>query len=156
MDQICPKRVFPVENRKIAFVRAPMVVTYYVKLFCMGADRHNNISISLLLLFAETIRYHIWKPSNSDGICLHVKVGDSRNFVTINTYVPAVWLEMTLDLRASRRIKIERITIFIFSFCVALVTQLSGPALGVLKHHYITKRIGELLIGNSRFLIYIC
>ena len=49
--------------------------------------------------------------------------------------------------------KIEMITIFIFSFCIGLVTQLNGPALGVLKHHYITKRIRELLIGNSRFLI---
>ena len=54
----------------------------------------------------------------------------------------------------SRTFKIERITIFIFSFCIGLVTQLNGPALGVLKHHYITKRIRELLIGNSRFLIY--
>ena len=50
--------------------------------------------------------------------------------------------------------KIERITIFIFSFCIGLVTQLNGPALGVSKHHDITKIIRELLIGNSRFLIY--
>ena len=49
---------------------------------------------------------------------------------------------------------IRRTTIFIFSLCVGLVTQLNGSALGVLKHHYITKRIRELLIGNSRFLIY--
>ena len=49
---------------------------------------------------------------------------------------------------------IRRTTIFIFSFCLGLVTQLNGSALGVLKHHYITKRIRELLIGNSRFLIY--
>ena len=49
--------------------------------------------------------------------------------------------------------KIEMITIFIFSFCIGLVTQLNGPALGVLKHHYITKRIRELLIGNSRFFV---
>ena len=41
----------------------------------------------------------------------------------------------------------------IFSFCIGLVTQLNGPALGVLKHHYIIKRIREFLIGNSRFLI---
>ena len=52
-------------------------------------------------------------------------------------------------------LKIEKITIFIFSFCIGLVTQLNDPALGVLlKHHYITKGIRELLIGNSRFLIY--
>ena len=53
-----------------------------------------------------------------------------------------------------RTFKFERITIFILSFCIGLVTQLNGPVLGVLKHHYITKRIRELLIGNSRFLIY--
>ena len=41
-----------------------------------------------------------------------------------------------------------------FSFFIGLVTQLNDPALGVLKHHYITERIPELLIGNLRFLIY--
>ena len=45
--QICPERVFPVENRKIA--------TYYIKLFRTGADKRNGIFISLLLLVAETI-----------------------------------------------------------------------------------------------------
>ena len=54
----------------------------------------------------------------------------------------------------SRKFKIERITIFIFSFCIGILKQVNRPALGVLKHHCITKRIRELLIGNSRFLIY--
>ena len=54
----------------------------------------------------------------------------------------------------SRTFNIHRTTIFIFSFCIGLVTQLNGSAWGVLKHHYITKRIRELLIGNSRFLIH--
>ena len=49
---------------------------------------------------------------------------------------------------------IERATTVIFSFCIGLVTQLDGSALGVLKHHYIAKRIREPLIGSSRFLIY--
>ena len=31
-----------------------MVVTYYITLFQMGADRHNGILMSLLLLVAET------------------------------------------------------------------------------------------------------
>ena len=44
--------------------------------------------------------------------------------------------------------------IFIFSFCKGLETQLNGSALVALKHHYITKRICELLIDNLRFLIY--
>ena len=33
-----------------------MVVTYYIKLFCTGADRHNGILMSLLRLVAETKR----------------------------------------------------------------------------------------------------
>ena len=53
-----------------------------------------------------------------------------------------------------RACNIERTTIFIFSFSIGLVTQLNGSALGVLKHHYITKRTRELLVGNLRFLIH--
>ena len=49
---------------------------------------------------------------------------------------------------------IRRTTIFFFSFCTGLVNRLNGSALGVLKHHYITKKVCEHLIGNSRFLIY--
>ena len=45
-------------------------------------------------------------------------------------------------------------TMFVSSFCIGLATQLNDAALGVLKHHYISKRIRELLIGNSRFLIH--
>ena len=46
------------------------------------------------------------------------------------------------------------ITIFIFPFCLGLVAQINGTALEVLNNIYITKRIRQLLIGNSRFLIY--
>ena len=46
---------FPVENRKTALVRASMVVTYCIKLFHLGTDRHNGILMSVLLLVAETI-----------------------------------------------------------------------------------------------------
>ena len=53
-----------------------------------------------------------------------------------------------------RTFKIERITIFIFFFCIGLGMQLNSPALGVLNHHYIAKRIREFLIDNSRSLIY--
>ena len=54
----------------------------------------------------------------------------------------------------ARTFKIERITIIIFSFCIGAVTQLNGPALEVLKHYYIAKRIGKPPIGNSRSLIH--
>ena len=54
-DQICPKREFPVENGKITLVHALMVLTYYIKLFLTGADRHNGILVSLLVLVAAAI-----------------------------------------------------------------------------------------------------
>ena len=52
-NKICPKRVFPVDNGKIALERALMVVAYYIKLFCTEADRRNGILMSLLLLVAD-------------------------------------------------------------------------------------------------------
>ena len=48
MCKFCPKRVFLVENAKIAFLRASMVRS--------GAHSHNGILMSLLLLVAETIK----------------------------------------------------------------------------------------------------
>ena len=53
LNKICPKRLFPVDNGKIALERAFMVVTYYIKLFCTEADRRNGILMSLLLLVAD-------------------------------------------------------------------------------------------------------
>ena len=52
LDQIFPKRVFPVKKGKIPLVRVSMAVT-----FRTGADKHNGILMSLLLLAAETKRY---------------------------------------------------------------------------------------------------
>ena len=61
-DQIRPKRKFLVENGKIALVNACMLVTYYIKLFRTGAERHNDIIMALLLLAAEkTKRYICWE-----------------------------------------------------------------------------------------------
>ena len=54
-DQIYPRREFLLENGKIALKRASTVVIYYIKLFRTGANRHNGILMSLLLLDAETI-----------------------------------------------------------------------------------------------------
>ena len=51
-----PKKEFPVENGKVALVHSSMVVTYYIKLFCTGADRRNGILMSLLFQVAETIK----------------------------------------------------------------------------------------------------
>ena len=44
-------------NAKIALLHASMVVTYYIRLFWVGADRHNSILMSLLLLVAEIYPY---------------------------------------------------------------------------------------------------
>ena len=64
------------------------------------------------------------------------------------------WWNDGLWARSYQGLYIRRTTIFVFSFCIGLVIQLNVSALWVLKHHYITKRIRELLSGNSRFLIY--
>ena len=47
-------------NARIALLRASMVVTFYIKLFRTGADRHNGILMSLLLLVAETTNNLSW------------------------------------------------------------------------------------------------
>ena len=44
-----------------------MVVTYYIKLFRSGAERHNGILMSLLLLVAETIKQ---KVGNGLSVCV--------------------------------------------------------------------------------------
>ena len=95
------------------------------------------------------------------------KTGQSQNFRSQNLpkfcqsqkflsqkLIPHFFFFYNKNFGQPRTFKIERITIFILSFRVGLVTQLNGPALGVLKHHYIIKRIRELLIDNSRLLIY--
>ena len=71
-DQIWPKREFPVENRKIALVRASMVVTYCIETSRSGADRHNGILISLLPLVAETKinLYSKAKKSNTNNVLI--------------------------------------------------------------------------------------
>ena len=66
-----------------------------------------------------------------------------------DSFIGYLWLLVSMQGRY-----IRRTAIVIFSFFIRLVTQLNGSALGVLKQHYITKRICELLIGNSRFLIH--
>ena len=47
--------MFPVKNEKVALFFASMVVTYDIKFFCTGSDRHIHILMSLLLLVAVTI-----------------------------------------------------------------------------------------------------
>ena len=51
-----PEKGISVENGKIALVRASMVVTYYIKVFRAGADRHNSILMSFLLTFSTFIK----------------------------------------------------------------------------------------------------
>ena len=51
---MCPKKEFPFKNEKIALVRASIVVTYCIRVFCMRPDRHIDILMSLVLLVRET------------------------------------------------------------------------------------------------------
>ena len=51
------KGYFLVKNGKIVFLRAPMVVTYYIELFRTWTERRNGILMSILLLVAETVNH---------------------------------------------------------------------------------------------------
>ena len=110
MDQVCPKRVFPVKNGKsehhqwtldieLVWVRnfsldwqcwffgpylpikgvsgrqrktrtcacVHMVVTYYIKLFRTGVDRHHGILMSVLLLV--TFPHGGWQTPRYFNVC---------------------------------------------------------------------------------------
>ena len=54
----CWLSYFSNRNAKIALMRGSMVVTYYIKLFRTGTDRHNDILMSLLFLVAEPKRFY--------------------------------------------------------------------------------------------------
>ena len=49
-----------------------VVTTYYLKLFRRGADRHNDILISLLLLVAETIIIQVYLLHFSSAKSSHI------------------------------------------------------------------------------------
>ena len=42
-EQIFPNRIFPVKNGKVALLRVPMVITYYIKLFRTETYRRKGI-----------------------------------------------------------------------------------------------------------------
>ena len=46
-------------NEKTALLLAPMAVTYYIKFFWTGADRHKGILMYLFLLVVETKKSEI-------------------------------------------------------------------------------------------------
>ena len=64
----------------------------------------------------------------------------------------ALGYHLKLDIMYPKTFDIERTTIFIFYFCIGLVTQLNNSSFGISKDHFITIGIDKLLIGNSRFL----
>ena len=59
-------------NAKIALLRASVVFTYYIKLFLTGADKHNCILMSLLILDHVYMRHEV--NSNRLAISLWDKV----------------------------------------------------------------------------------
>ena len=61
-----PKKLFEVENRKIALLRASMVITNYIKFSRAEAHRHNSVLICLLILVGETIRIFVYKITENN------------------------------------------------------------------------------------------
>ena len=58
-------------NAKITLLCASMVITYYIKLSRTGADRHNGILMSFLLLVTETNIMFERKNRNSKILAKH-------------------------------------------------------------------------------------
>ena len=116
-------------------------------------DSPNNLKQKLLLFDNFSVKYELV----FDLTQIHTSLQRFLRMTNENDIISSAKLYKgflkQLYVKA-RTFKIERITIFFFSFCIGLATKLNDPALGVLKHHYITKRIREFLIGNSRLLIY--
>ena len=101
------------------------------------------------------LNYFLFLTSNyleNDDPVLHQSFECSLLDWTISLHIVRKLCNLLVPARA---FNIEKTTIFIFSFCIGLVTELNNSALGILKQHYIAKRIREVLIGNSGFLIQI-
>ena len=115
-------------------------------LFLYFFQNERNITTSLLMIQLKCTVVHYANLNSS------FKNKPFLNYGSLNMLFRLFRFLINIYFNQGRSIR--RTTIFIFSFYIGLVTQLNGSALGVLKHHYIIKRIRELLIGNSRFLIY--
>ena len=90
-------------NAKIALLRVSLVVTYLVVIFWMGADRHNGILMSLLLLVAGTIKLYAkyrfftmpiyWGSTCNicwfgvSHFCWYIFVHNIYNFITHNFWI---------------------------------------------------------------------
>ena len=72
-DKFSQKGYFQSKIKKIALLRASTVVTYYIKLFCTAAKKHNNILISLILLI-----YINWI-----SVIVIERYYNGRNFISI-------------------------------------------------------------------------
>ena len=75
-----------------------MVISYYIKLFREGADRHNGILISLLLLVSETITFISsmnQKQASTVKICSKF-TGDHPCRSTISIKLLCNFIEMAL------------------------------------------------------------
>ena len=80
-----------------------MVVTYYIKLFRTGADRHNGILMSLSLLVAELI---IWPQKRKQRSVAKIKIKACFSWTAFMIdYVSAYKSQMTfmrLDLEVDK------------------------------------------------------
>ena len=111
-------------NAEIALSREFMVVTYYIKFFQMGADRHNDILMSLLLLVGETI---ICFPIAS---FLNYLICYNRIFEIIEHDVGCYWFEFLHVF-----MKVSLILPWVFTYSITYtITMLSVNPLHVKFH----------------------
>ena len=109
------KKVFPTKNRKIALVCASMDFSYYIKLFCSGSDRHNDILISFLILVAERISV----MADILKIYSFSKIKSSQDDISIYLFLHSMLLVIQCNgknIRLSFSVRISRILKYIYCF----------------------------------------
>ena len=109
------KKVFPTKNGKIALVCASMDFSYYIKLFCSGSDRHNDILTSFLILVAEKISV----MADILKIYIFSKIKSSQDDISIFLFLHSMLLVIQgngKNIRLSFSVRISRILKYIYCF----------------------------------------
>ena len=102
-------------NAKIAFLQASMLITYNIKLFRTGADRHNGILMSLPLFVAETNS----KEQNILGVIIDNKLKSNKWICKKASQKLAALYRLSSYLHNSeKKIIFNSITKSQFSYCL--------------------------------------
>ena len=130
-------------NAKIAFLQASMLITYNIKLFRTGADRHNGILMSLPLFVAEANS----KEQNILGVIIDNKLKSNKWICKKASQKLAALYRLSSYLHNSeKKIIFNSITKSQFSYCLVwmfcsktssnMINKLHERSLRIILNHY--------------------